>query len=195
MFITFDGPNGSGKSTIVSGVATRLIQLGFKVYQTKEPTLTPLGQYIKNSEDHYKGKTYACLVAADRYYHIDNEILPALSDGNIVLSDRYIESSLVLQRLDGVEIDFIWDINSKVIIPDLSVCVVALPETLDKRLAQRNQYSRFEIEKSRVEEFKYYHEAMNFISQRGFNVLSLNNDDFNSLSNNIEIIVNNIIIY
>ncbi len=192
LFVTFDGPNGVGKSSILRGVANQLMQIGFNIFETKEPTLSPLGQFVRNAEEVYKGRTLACLVAADRYFHIDHEILPALSEGKVVLSDRYIESSLVLQRLDDVEITFIWSLNSQIYVPDMSIILTARPEILDQRLVQRTQYSRFEKSKSRAEELKFYQEAAKFLSQRGFNVLFLEND-VTPLARNVEQIVQKIL--
>lgn len=168
------------------------MQIGFNIFETKEPTLSPLGQFVRNAEEVYKGRTLACLVAADRYFHIDHEILPALSEGKVVLSDRYIESSLVLQRLDDVEITFIWSLNSQIYVPDMSIILTARPEILDQRLVQRTQYSRFEKSKSRAEELKFYQEAAKFLSQRGFNVLFLEND-VTPLARNVEQIVQKIL--
>lgn len=192
LFITFDGPSGVGKSSILRGVANQLMQIGFNIFETKEPTLSPLGQFVRNAEEVYKGRTLACLVAADRYFHIDHEVLPALSEGKVVLSDRYIESSLVLQRLDDVEITFIWSLNSQIYIPDMSIILTARPEILDQRLVQRTQYSRFEKSKSRAEELKFYQEAATYLSQRGFNVLLLEND-VTPLARNIDQVVHKIL--
>lgn len=168
LFVTFDGPNGVGKSTVLRGVAAQFIQLGFDILETKEPTSSPLGEFIRNAEEIYNGRTLACLVAADRYFHLEHEVLPALSEGKIVFTDRYVESSLVLQRFDGVELDFIWKINNQVYIPDLSIILSASSEILEKRLAQRIPHRRFERTISRTIELKYYMEAAEFLSKHGF---------------------------
>lgn len=176
LFITFEGPNGVGKSSVLSGVALQLRRLGYEVFETKEPTFSSLGQFVLNTEKKYRGKTLACLIAADRYFHLESEVLPELSKGKIVLSDRYIESSLVLQRFDNIEIGFIWSINQLINIPDLSVILRAKSDILELRLANRNKYSRFEKEISRDEEIKYYMDALEFLSKRDFNILLLEND-------------------
>jgi len=176
LFITFEGPNGVGKSSVLSGVALQLRRLGYEVFETKEPTFSSLGQFVLNTEKKYRGKTLACLIAADRYFHLESEVLPELSKGKIVLSDRYIESSLVLQRFDNIEIGFIWSINQLINIPDLSVILRAKSDILELRLANRDKYSRFEKEISRDEEIKYYMDALEFLSKRDFNILLLEND-------------------
>lgn len=177
MFITFEGPNGVGKSSLLDGIVNQLASPAFSVdiLRTKEPTLSPLGQFVRAAEEDYRGRILACLVAADRYFHLENEVLPALQGGKIILSDRYIESSLVLQRLDGLDIEFIWGLNSQILIPDLSVVLTASAGILEQRLIQRSSLSRFERTKSRAEELNYYLEAVEFLSKRGFNILLLDN--------------------
>lgn len=191
LFVTFDGPNGVGK-TIFNGVADQLHQNGFEIVPTKEPTNSSLGRFILQAEESYSGRTLASLVAADRYFHLDNEVLPALRDGKIVLSDRYIESSLVLQRLDDVEVEFVWTLNSQVYVPDLSVILTASPKTLKKRLAQRVSLGRFERTRSRAKELQYYLEAVKFLSQHGFNILLLDNENV-PLQENVNNVIKRII--
>jgi dTMP kinase len=188
MFVTFEGPNGVGKSSLLNGVANRLIQMGFNVFPTKEPTSSPLGQFVRVAEEIYQGRTLACLVAADRYFHLESEILPALQAGKIVLSDRYVESSLVLQRFDGLDLEFIWSLNSQIYIPDLSVILTASVEILEQRLSQRSSFGRFERTKSRAEELNYYLEAAEFLSKRRFNILILDNGA-TPLDENIEKVI------
>jgi len=192
IFITFEGPNGVGKSSLLNGVANQLTRLGIDVFRTREPTLSPLGQFVRNSEENFQGRTLACLVAADRYFHLENEILPALREGKIVLSDRYVESSLVLQRLDGLDLEFIWSLNSQIYIPDLSVILTAPVEILEQRLSQRSLFGRFERTKSRADELKYYLEAAKFLSKHGFNILLLDNGNI-PLDQNIERVVREIL--
>ncbi len=192
LFVTFDGPNGVGKSSMLYGVASRLTQLGFNVHETKEPSSSPLGQFVRNAEEDYNGRIYAGLIAADRYFHLDHEVLPYVSEGKIVLSDRYVESSFVLQRLDGVDIEFIWALNSRISIPDLSVILTARPEVLDQRLAQRNQFRRIEKNTSRAKEVIFYQEVVKILSQYGFNILLIENS-VNSLDRNVEEVIQKIL--
>lgn len=149
----------------------------YSVLRTKEPTGSSLGDFLRNAEELYGRETLACIAAADRYFHIEKEIVPALATGRIVLSDRYVESSLVLQRLDGCSLEFIWSINSQVLVPNLSVIFIADPAILGQRLAtERTKLSRFERDETREQEMRFYREAAEFIAQKGFNVLLLEND-------------------
>lgn len=192
IFVTFEGPNGAGKSSLLEGVTNQLAQLNVDILRTKEPTLSPLGQFVMSAEENYQGRILACLIAADRYFHLDNEVLPALQAGKIVLSDRYIESSLVLQRLDGLDIEFIWMLNSQICIPNLSVILTASVEILEHRLSQRSSCGRFARTKSIVDELNYYLEAVEFLSKRGFNILLLDNGT-TPLEQNVKKVVHKIL--
>lgn len=101
--VAFDGPNGVGKSTLIESVKTRLEFRGYAIYTTKEPTNTECGSFVRKFAESRSGIGLACLVAADRYEHIENEILPELKKGKIVITDRYILSSLILQQMDDVD--------------------------------------------------------------------------------------------
>jgi dTMP kinase len=191
LFVTIEGPNGVGKTSVMVKVASRLRRLDFDVIETSEPTQSNLGHIVRTSESTYHGRTYACLVAADRYLHIEQEIIPAVSAGKIALSARYVESSLVLQRLDGVDIEFIWALNSQVRIPDMSVILTASPATLEHRLGARSVLSRFESTRTRSEELAYYVETAEFLSKHNFNVICLDNE-FASIDENADCITGHI---
>ncbi len=136
LFVTVDGPNGSGKTSLIDAVSARLAAERL-VYCTRQPSPTKLGQMIRSSERELHGRALACLIAGDRHHQLETEIVPRLNDGAVVLCDRYIESSLVLQRLDGVTIDEILAINRGVLRPDLRIRLLAQPDILRKRLASR----------------------------------------------------------
>ena len=143
LFVTIDGPGGIGKSTITSLLASQLTDRGCAVLATKEPTATPLGSLARFGTDDYQGLTLACLVAADRYQHLEQEIRPAVRAGQIVLCDRYFASSLVLQRLDGVPPAFVWQLNQHADRPDLCVILRGDAASARKRAEKRGLYSRF----------------------------------------------------
>lgn len=191
--MTFEGPNGVGKSTLVSEVVAQLEKEKMDVLKTKEPTQSSLGQFIRTAEELYRGITLAYLVTADRYFHLENEILPALDNGKVVISDRYVESSLVLQRLDGLEMEDVWLINKKVYVPDLSIILTASPETLNHRFEERTRKSRFEKTKSRSQELNYYLDAGQFLKQQGFNIVFIENDK-TQIEKNVDSIVQKILL-
>lgn len=142
-FVAIDGPSGIGKSTLTGLLADRLTAHSCSVVATKEPTATPLGSLARFGTDDYHGLTLACLVAADRYQHLEHEIRPALQAGRLVLCDRYLASSLVLQRLDGVSPEFVWQLNQQADRPDL--CIILSGDALRarERAEKRGLYSRF----------------------------------------------------
>lgn len=142
-FIVIDGPSGIGKSTITNLLAHVLSAHGCPVLATKEPTATPLGSVARFGTDDYRGLTLACLVAADRYQHLEQEIRPALEAGQTVVCDRYLASSLVLQGLDGVPADFVWQLNQHADRPDLCVILTGGAACARDRAERRGLYSRF----------------------------------------------------
>jgi dTMP kinase len=144
LFVSIDGPGGSGKSTVAALVAARLARLGLAVRQTLEPTPTPLGQLIRASTDEYDGMSLACLVAGDRHHHLATEIRPALAGGQIIICDRYLPASLVLQRMDGITWDVILQLNQGADQPNLAVILNGSPDVIAARLAARGRHSRFE---------------------------------------------------
>jgi len=192
MFITVEGPNGVGKTSIIDKVVDELAERNLEVVRTKEPTKSYLGRFLKKAEEKYSKNCLACIAAADRYFHLESIIIPAINSGKIVISDRYVESSLVLQRLDGCDLDFIWNLNSLVLVPDLSIILIASPDIINKRLLSRKKnLSRFEHTKSRASEISFYREAVGFIAQKKFNVLILENMD-DMLDNNTKKIIKKI---
>lgn len=142
-FITVEGPNGVGKSTFIERLEKRLSSKHM-IYLTREPSNSNFGKYVKKNEEMLEGQAYAYLIAADRCYHLKNYVEPALEEGKIVISDRYIESSLVLQGYDGVKTEDIWRLNCKFRIPDLSVILLGSEEIINHRLLERNELTRFE---------------------------------------------------
>ena len=114
LFITFEGPDGSGKSTQITLLKNYLKGNGYKAVLTREPGGTPISEKIRdiildkaNSEMSYM--TEALLYAASRAQHVDQVIRPALSLGQMVISDRFVDSSIVYQGCgrklgDSVEI-------------------------------------------------------------------------------------------
>ena len=82
-------------------------------------------------------------MTADFYYHLDTEIRPALAEGKLVVCDRYVATSLVLQRLDGVDVPYIWALNQYAERPDLTVILTGDPARARARAGRRGTYSRF----------------------------------------------------
>ncbi|MFH9467124.1 dTMP kinase [Streptomyces clavifer] len=142
-FITVDGPSGVGKSTTIAALHAELASRGVPVHQTVEPTTSELGSFISAHFSHIRGHALACLVAADRYEHVEHEIRPRLAAGDTVITDRYLASTLVMQQLDGVPLKFLLDLNANVLMPDLAVILTAGPGLIAARIAARGPHNRF----------------------------------------------------
>jgi dTMP kinase len=101
LFITFEGIDGVGKSTQANLLEEYLRSLGHDIVRTLEPGGTELGVEIRQMLLHRKGevspRAEALLYAADRAHHVETKVKPALADGKIVMSDRYLDSSVAYQ--------------------------------------------------------------------------------------------------
>lgn len=93
LLITLDGPGGAGKSTLAHTVATQLNRAGISAQHTAQPSPGPIGSLARAGTHQFHGHTLACLVAADRYHHLDTYIRPALAAGTTIVCDRYTPSS------------------------------------------------------------------------------------------------------
>lgn len=169
LFVTIDGPNGSGKTSIAQAITRALAAANRPAHGTCQPSSSPIGTLARTSEATIRGRALACLVAADRHQQVANEILPALQGGAVVVCDRYVESSLVLQRIDGVETDFILAVNSGIRRPDLRVRLIADEHVLAGRLAMRrvSPERRFEaMENGSARELALYATADTLLTER-----------------------------
>lgn len=102
MFITFEGPEGSGKSSLIPKLSQILIESGFDIVQTREPGGTAIGDQIRNTLLSLKNEemhpvTETLLFQASRAQHVNQLIKPALTEGKVVLCDRYADSTMAYQ--------------------------------------------------------------------------------------------------
>lgn len=185
--IALDGPNGSGKTTLIKALKELLEKRGYDVCITREPTETELGEYVRKFAETHKGISLACLVVGDRYDHIKNEIVPELKKGKIVITDRYILSSLILQEMDGVDTDFILKINSNIIKPDLQVAVYADEDILRARLGERKELTRFEKNNQSADELFYMKKGVKTLLNENIMILEIYNNG--ELEGNVKKIV------
>jgi dTMP kinase len=142
-FVAIEGIDGSGKSIVISHLAGILP----RVYATREPSGGPIGRLIKewalrggSSDPHVD----ALLFAADRIEHYRREVKPKLMEGFLVVTERYVESSIAYQGAAGVPIDFIKYINSLVPKPDLTVILDVDPQIAVERISRRGGTEKFE---------------------------------------------------
>lgn len=137
MFITFEGPDGSGKSTQVPLLVDFLRARGYTVFGTREPGGTPIGDQIravlhdlKNQQMH--PHTEVLLFAASRAQLVAQEIMPRLAAGEIVVCDRYADSTLAYQGyghgLDLPTLRTILAFATGGLQPDLTIYLDIAPE-------------------------------------------------------------------
>lgn len=191
VFVTIEGPNGVGKSTFIAALKEEL-EKTYRVYITKEPSPSALGSFVRENEIGLRGRSYALLIAADRCFHLENFVVPNLGQFDVVVSDRYIESSLALQHADGLTLDDIWDINKRFLFPDISVVLDADSELLQARLSERSNLTYFEKELSRETERELYTVAADYLKNKGLNVHCIGNntkDDMNNGVNRVKLAI------
>lgn len=137
-FICVEGLDGCGKTTQTKLLVRKLRKMGWDAVYTAEPSRGKIGQFIKKYCLHGEKRTFpiveALLFAADRFEHVEREVIPALNEGKIVVSDRYVYSSLAYQGATGLDLKWIEMINEHAIRPDLAIFVDVEPEAVIKRL-------------------------------------------------------------
>lgn len=169
VLVAFDGPNGVGKTTIIDKLYSKLIKDGHIVKKTKEPTESVLGRFVREKSEIITGDSLACLVAADRYKHIREEIIPLLEKKNIVLCDRYILSSYILQGMDGVGESFIYNLNSNIVMPDIQFALIASTDLIQIRLNKRNDLTRFEKYNKTDLELQFLYSGLDVLKRDNIN--------------------------
>ena len=136
-FICIEGLDGCGKTTQAKLLAKKLRKSHNAVY-TAEPSHGRIGTYIRNSclygKKRLSSVLEALLFAADRIEHVETEVIPALEERRLVISDRYVYSSLAYQGAAGLSLDWIETVNEHALQPDLAVFIDVDPEAVVSRL-------------------------------------------------------------
>lgn len=157
MWITLEGGDGSGKTTQAALLEGWLTDAGHTVLRTREPGGSEVGQLIRDIVLHHRGdvapRAEALLYAADRAHHVATVVRPALERGEIVLQDRYLDSSVAYQGagrvLDAVEVRDLSLWAAEGALPDLTVLLDLDPATARVRLDSADKpFDRLEAEKS-----------------------------------------------
>jgi dTMP kinase len=147
-FITFEGPDGSGKSTQLRLLASRLRAEGREVFETAEPGGTPIGMQIRRVLLDARNRELCptaelLLMFACRAQNVDQWILPSLAQGQIVLSDRFTDSTLVYQGVGrGLGTEVVYEVDRiacRGLVPDLTLVIDIDTETGLKRAHNRNR--------------------------------------------------------
>lgn len=141
IFISIEGVDASGKTTHAHQLVTNLKKRGLDAIYTTEPTRHKIGKMIKKQVLRGKKRVpsvvEALLFAVDRVNHVEQEIKPALKNEKIVISDRYLHSSLAYQGAAGLNLKWIREINKHAILPDLAIYIDVPPEVAIQRLKRK----------------------------------------------------------
>ncbi|RJE83539.1 dTMP kinase [Paenibacillus sp. 1011MAR3C5] len=158
LFITIEGGEGAGKSSLIGQLANTIQNKGYRVVVTREPGGIPIAEKIRTvilDPEHttMDARTEALLYAASRRQHLVEKVIPALDAGEIVICDRFVDSSLAYQgHARGLGIDEVWQINQFAIggtMPDLTIYMDVSPEVGLSRIASNPQreINRLDLER------------------------------------------------
>ncbi|MDE6047052.1 MAG: dTMP kinase [Anaeroplasmataceae bacterium] len=176
LFITFEGGECSGKTTIIKTLCKVLEEKGISYISTREPGGIDIAEQIRSiildvNNKAMTEETEALLYAASRMQHLKERVIPALERGDIVICDRFLDSSLAYQgyaRKLGV--DSILKINHFALdhLPDLTLFIDVKPEVALKRLGNRNKSDRLDLEELEFHQNVYdgYHQVCQMYPNR-----------------------------
>ena len=161
LFLTLEGGDGAGKTTQAALLEEWLRAQGREVVRTREPGGTDVGVRIRDIVLHHRGhiapRAEALLYAADRAHHIETVVQPAIARGDIVIQDRYLDSSVAYQGAgrvldaDDVRELSLWATGG--LLPDLTVLLDLDPASARARLdADDKPFDRLEAEKAEFHE-------------------------------------------
>jgi dTMP kinase len=161
LFISFEGSDGSGKSTQMKLLAERLRHEGHSVVENVEPGGTPIGQQIRRilldrTNDDMAPMAELLLMFASRAQAVEQRVVPALRRGEIVLSDRFTDSSLAYQGEGrGLGFDLVrrlHELSIGPLMPDLTICIEIDLDTSLARAHGRNRSAGTPPEETRLDE-------------------------------------------
>ena len=149
VFLTFEGVDGSGKTTQANLLADALRADGRDVVATREPGGTPLGEEVRRlllEGLEMSPWAEASLFAAARAELVDRVIAPALEAGQVVVCDRYIDSSLAYQGIArGLGVERVLELNlvaTRGLLPDRTFLVLVDPEVASRRSSASDRIER-----------------------------------------------------
>ncbi|HML03005.1 MAG TPA: dTMP kinase [Candidatus Bathyarchaeia archaeon] len=138
VFICVEGLDASGKTTQSKLLVRNLRRKGFDAVYTTEPSHGRIGRLIRKhvlaGKNRLSGVLEALLFAADRVDHSEREVVPALKADKVVVTDRYLYSSLAYQGATGLDLKWVEEVNRWAIKPDVTIYIDILPEIVLKRL-------------------------------------------------------------
>jgi len=140
-FVCVEGLDASGKTTQARLLVEGLRRMGYEAVYTTEPSGGEIGRFIRDrvlrGERRVPCVVEALLFALDRLDHVEREVEPALREGKIVVSDRYVYSSLAYQGAAGLDPTWIEEVNRFALPPDLALYIDVPPEVVVGRMGRR----------------------------------------------------------
>lgn len=175
-FIVLEGLDGAGTTTQLTLLDRRLDLVDIPHYCTFEPTDGAVGRLVRDilgKKLHVHPRTLALLFAADRTEHIGSEgIRSHLERGEIVISDRYLFSSLAYQSI-GCGFEYVLSINQEFPLPELLFYVETPPELCQRRRQSRNHLDLFDNVSLQEEVRRRYQQAIDNFRQTSMKVCRL----------------------
>ncbi|MBU0766396.1 dTMP kinase [Patescibacteria group bacterium] len=147
MFIVFEGPDGSGTTLHTKLLEERLSKEGLNVLSTCEPTDGPIGTKIRetlHSNEPLSPASLQELFCQDRAWHLEQVILPALNKDTIVISDRYLHSTLAYGQALGLDKNWLHELNKDFIQPDMLFFLLPPYQICAKRMSRRKSHDVLE---------------------------------------------------
>ncbi len=158
-FIVFEGPDGSGTTRQSAFFAERLRKSGKTVVLTAEPTESTIGQEIRSmlhSDQMPSAEAIQLLFCADRADHVANLIKPALEAGKTVVTDRYALSTIIYGAAQGVNQEWLEQVNANFPRPDLTFVTLPPFAVCQERLNRRSSKDQFELESFQRRIYDHY---------------------------------------
>lgn len=167
LFITIEGGEGVGKSTLCEQLALKLEQRGYDVVKTREPGGSPLSEHIRELLLHSQGKyqigeqAELLLFLAARAQHIEENILPTLRQGKIVLCERFNDSTIAYQgcarHLGMHHVEELCKLASEELLePNCTLFLDLPPSEGMKRLTAQQ---RKKVDRLEQEQLQFHHEV------------------------------------
>ncbi|MFA6523364.1 MAG: dTMP kinase [Candidatus Peribacteraceae bacterium] len=145
--IVLEGPDGAGTTLHCKLLAERLEKEGHTVLVTAEPTDGPIGTHIRDilrGRELLPADALQLLFCADRAWHIDRVIRPALQEGKIVIADRYTLSTVAYGAVQGLDATWLQGINDAFVKPDCVILALPPLNVALERLGRRPSHDIFE---------------------------------------------------
>jgi len=183
-FLVVEGVHGAGKTYLTNVLKEELFKRSYSVFTTKQPS-----ERFNRNDEEIKGERLLSKILEDRNYHMMEVVGKNLPNYDFLICDRYIVSTLVYQRIDGIDFSRIWRLNRDYLRPFLTIFLNPSPEKVEKHLMERNSLTRFESQSYRELERRYYVEAIQLLERKGFSIIQIND----SYEEPVQTLVDNLI--